>query len=198
MTVDLSPGGLVRLAAQSVKAPRPTMRRLLDLNLPASVLWHALALVIVLSVILAELGNILIRAALPPGMSPPVFLSPVLFGALQFAAMVVIIGLVDRVGRAMGGKGDFAGALMTVTWVQAIMVLLQIAQSLMLFIAPPFAGLLLIAGVVLFFYLLSAFVAELHGFASVGRTFAMILFVMVGVALAISFFLTLSGVTITP
>lgn len=54
----------------------------------------------------------------------------------------------------------------------------------------------MIVGLGLFLYLLAAFVAELHGFASVGRTFAMILFVLMGVALGLSFILTLIGVTV--
>ena len=196
MTDLVSVRGLLGLAADSVRAPRPTFARLLALGIPRQVLWEALILVVVVSVILAELGNMILRATIGADGEAPQFLSPFAFGALQFVVLVTSALLIDRVGRAMGGTGDLAAALLAVTWLQFVMIVLQLIQSVLLLVLPGAAGIVLILGIVLFLYLLTAFVAELHGFVSMGRTFAMIFFVMMGVALALSFVLTLTGVAV--
>jgi hypothetical protein len=48
----------------------------------------------------------------------------------------------------------------------------QAAQLLALVVVPPLADLLSLGGLVLFLWLLTAFVAEVHSFASMGRVFA--------------------------
>ncbi|SPJ22725.1 Yip1 family protein [Palleronia abyssalis] len=193
---DLSFGTLLRLAGETVRDPRVTFARLRNLDLPQGALWEALVLVVVVSVLMAELGNMLLLATIPEGTDAPQFLSPFVFGALQFVILAVSVILIDRVGRAMGGEGRVEDALLAVVWLQFIMICLQVVQSAFLFILPGVAGLILIAGIGLFLYLLTAFVAELHGFASMGRVFGMILVVLVGVALGLSFILTLTGVTV--
>lgn len=196
MSLDLSLRGLVGLAVETVRAPRPTFARLRQLDLPQGALWQALMLVVVISVILAELGNMALLAMLGPDADAPQFLDPFAFGAIQFGVLVLTVVLIVRVGRMMGGAGTTADALLAVAWLQFVMICLQLVQSVLLLVMPGVAGVVLVLGLALFFYLLSAFVAELHGFASIGRTFAMILFVMVGVALGLSFLLTLLGVTV--
>ena len=197
MSLDLSLPGLTKLAVLTVRDPRRTFRKLLKLNPPQQVLWEAMILVVVLSVIFAEIGNMLVVARVGTGAEEiPQFLSPFAFGGLQLLVLIVSIVLIDRVGRAMGGKGDLSGAILAVTWLQFVMMGLQIVQTVVLLVMPGLAGVVLMAGIGLFLYLLTAFVAELHRFPSMGRTFAMIFFVMIGVALGLSFILTLAGVTV--
>ena len=88
MTDLVSVRGLLGLAADSVRAPRPTFARLLALGIPRQVLWEALILVVVVSVILAELGNMILRATIGADGEAPQFLSPFAFGALQFVVLV--------------------------------------------------------------------------------------------------------------
>ena len=192
----LSPGVLMQLAIATIRAPRPTLSRLQELNLPRQALWEALFLVVVVSVILAELGNLALVALAPAGTDAAQFLSPFAFGAIQFVILALSVVLIDKVGSAMGGHGRTEDALLAVVWLQFVMICLQIVQTLFLFILPGIAALILIGGLVLFLYLLTAFVTELHGFESQGRVFAMIVFVMIGVALGLSLILSLLGVTV--
>jgi hypothetical protein len=55
---------------------------------------------------------------------------------------------------------------------QFILLCVQGAQLVALLVVPPLADLLSVAGLVVFLWLLTAFVAELHGFASMGRVLA--------------------------
>ncbi len=188
--------GLLRLALQTVRQPRTTLGALLALDLPRQALWLAMVLVVVVSVILAEIVNIVLVATVGDGDVTGPVLSPFAFGGIQMMILILSVVLIDRVGRMMGGTGTVEGAILAVTWLQFIMICLQVAQSVALVLFPFGATVIVLFGVALFLYLLTAFVAELHGFASMGRTFGMILMVFVGVALGLSFILTLAGVTV--
>ena len=80
--------------------------------------------------------------------------------------------IAHRIGRAFGGVGSLADAFLVVIWLQLIMLFVQLAQLLALILAPPLAGLLGLAGFVLFLWLLVNFIAELHGFRSLGAILA--------------------------
>lgn len=188
-------GGLVRLAVRTVREPRPVFTELRALYLPREALWQALIAVVAVSVILAELVNMVLAAALGGPAGQPI-LSPLAFAGIQLGILLLSVALIDRVGRMMGGRGDLDGAILAVVWLQFVMVCLQIVQSVLLLLFPFGAALVVILGIAIFLYLLTAFVAELHGFDSTGRVFAMILFVLMGVALGLSFVLTLAGVTV--
>ena len=194
--MNLTLGTVVSTAVQSVREPRLTFAQLRALDLPRQSLWEGLIVVVALSVLLAELGNVILMASLPEASDAQPFLSPFALGGMQLGIFVITIFLIDWVGRIMGGAGDLNGAILAIVWVQVIMVLLQVVQTVLLLVAPGLSALVLIAGLGMFLYLLAAFIAELHGFTSVGRTFAMILFVLMGVALGLSFILTLIGVTV--
>ena len=90
-------------------------------------------------------------------------------GAVQGLALTVI--LIHRVGRAFDGHGTFADALLVVVWLQLLMLALQVLQLIATLVAPPFAGIIGLAGFAVFLWLMTAFIAELHGFRSRARVF---------------------------
>lgn len=196
MSEFMSFGGLVRLAGRTIRAPRETYAALRGLDLPRETLWQAMLLVVIVSVLLAEAVNMVLAAALPEAQAGTPLLGPFAFAGIQLGMLILSVVLIHRIGRMMGGSGDLDGAILAVTWLQFIMICLQVVQSAALVIFPFGSALIVLLGIVLFLYLLTAFVAELHGFPSMGRTFAMILFVFMGVALCLSFLLTLAGVTV--
>lgn len=187
---------LLPMALASIRQPREAFGRLLRLDLPAGVLWQALLLVVVISVLMAEATALLVRPDPAPDNAIVVPV-PFVFGAIQFAVLALTVLAIDRIGRAMGGSGTLPGALLAVVWLQFVMICLQVVQSLVIILIPPLGGLIVMGGLVLFLYLLTNFIAELHGFTSRGRVFGMIVFVLIGVALALSFLLTLLGVTVS-
>ncbi len=196
MTELTSLGGLVRLALRTIREPRATFAALRALDLPREALWQAMVLVVVVSVLLAEAVNLVLAAIVPAAGAGTPLAGPFAFGGIQLAMLFLSVVLIDRIGRLMGGTGDLDGAILAVTWLQFIMICLQVVQSAALVLFPFGAAVIVLLGIALFLYLLTAFVAELHGFPSMGRTFAMILFVFMGVALGFSFLLSLAGVTV--
>ena len=164
---------LLSLIGTTLRAPRDAADRILALDLPREVWWQALAAVVILSMLLAQAINLLIPAPMDPFMA--MFaqgpLAMVLFQGMLAVAMVFVM---DRVGRAFGGQGDFDGALRLTAWLHVVMFALQLGQTLILLLLPPLANLAGIAIMVLNLWILTSFVAQLHGFRSMGAVFGMI------------------------
>jgi hypothetical protein len=190
MTLTLN--GLLTMAWRTVKNPREGATEVLSLGVPREALWPALALVVVLSIILAQITSILVTGE--PGMAGmPV--GPAATGFIQLLLLVAMVVAIFWIGRAMGGTGSFQEAILLVAWLQFIMICIQAIQTVTLLILPPLAGLIGLAGLVLFMWLLTNFVAALHGFASLLQVFMMIVVSAFGIAFGLSLILTLIGVS---
>ena len=86
--------------------------------------------------------------------------------------------------------------VLLIAWLQFIMVCIQVVQTALMLIVPPFASLLGIAGLVLFMWLLTNFIAVIHGFRSLGQVFVMILVSLFVLAFVLSILLSIAGVTV--
>jgi hypothetical protein len=69
--------------------------------------------------------------------------------------------------------------------VGVVMVALQLVQFVAFLLSPALAGMIGLAGLVLFFWLMSSFIAELHGFASRGAVFVGIIGVIIATGLVL-------------
>ncbi|MCU0853827.1 MAG: YIP1 family protein, partial [Rhodobacteraceae bacterium] len=157
--MTLTMNNLVAMAWRSVKNPREGAAEILALGVPREALWPALALVVVLSILLANVTALLLAgdaaAAMPVG--------PAATGFIQLALLVVMVFAVFWIGRAMGGTGSFEESVLIVAWLQFIMVCLQVVQAGILVISTPVAEIFGLLGVLVFLWLLTNFVAVLHG-----------------------------------
>lgn len=168
--MDLTLAGLLTMARDTVSAPRDGARRVLALGLPMRTAWIALALMAVGSALLTHLSYML---SPPPTQDffAQAMSSPLRTAVLQGAVMAVGAWAMFAAGAARGGTGSLSGAISLLAWLQFILLVLQVAQLVAQVILPPLAGLIGFAGVVLFFWLLTSFVMELHGFKSGVATF---------------------------
>ena len=191
MTLTLN--GLIAMAWRTVKNPREGATELLSLGIPREALWPALVLVVVLSILLAQMTSLLVTGGMGMAGMP---VGPAATGFIQLLLLVVMVFSIFWIGRSMGGTGSFEETILLVAWLQFVMVCLQVVQAVALLILPPVAGLIGIAGLVLFLWLLTNFVAVLHGFSSLIQVFLMILVSAFGIAFGLSIILTLIGVTV--
>lgn len=181
----------LRLARLSLADPQKGARAVLNLGIPMPARTVGLVLMAVASAILMHIGALL----LPPTEDPVAnFItgSPIRSAVVQWLILFLSVVLIDRIGRARGGTGSFADAMLIVVWLQILMLALQAVQLLALVIVPPLAALLNIAGLLLFFWLMTSFIAELHGFASRQAVF----FGIVVTAIAVAFVLVVVVVLI--
>lgn len=195
MTLDLPT--LLRHVIGSLGAPRDEARWIMSIDLPRASRWQALLLIVVISVILAQISMVLVPMQGDVIMAP-LMMNPVMAGIIQMSLLVLMVFATYWIGRAMGGTGGFGNTILVVAWIQFVMVCLQVIQTVSMVLIPPLAGMISVVGFVLFFWLLTNFIAELHGFQSLGRVFLMILLSMFGFAFGLSLILTLIGVSAIP
>jgi Yip1 domain len=156
---------IIALARLCLKDPRAGARALLAMGVPLPARTAGLVLVAVLSAILFHLGFVF----LPPGddaLGQFMNQSPIRTAVIQWLILAATVLGIYRIGRAFGGTGSLPDALLVVVWLQVIMLAVQAVQLLCLMLVPVLGGLVSMAGFILFFWLLTSFIAELHGFAS--------------------------------
>lgn len=172
--MNLTLANLLQMARFTVQSPREGARMVMALNVPVEARWVALALMAVGSAMLTALS----LALLPPevmALAGPQLPRPLVSAGLQLCALVVAVHATYRIGKWRGGHGSFADALLLIVWLQFILLILQAAQLLAQVLLPPLSDLIGLAGIALFFWLMTNFVAELHGFQSLLSVFLGIL-----------------------
>ncbi|MEM0945982.1 MAG: Yip1 family protein [Pseudomonadota bacterium] len=193
--MNLSLNSLLAMAGRTVQNPREGASEVLSLGIPRDALWMIVMLVVVLSVILNELSSIaaVVRGGVP--VNGPV-ISPIPFAIMQFVAIFGIAGATHAIGRAMGGTGGFPEALLLTAWLQFVMLLVSVVQLVAALILPGMVGIILVLSLALFLWLLTNFVAVLHGFRSLGQVFVMILVSTFAIAFVLSLVLAILGIGI--
>jgi hypothetical protein len=180
---------IVALARLTLNDPRGGVRALLAMGVPLPARTAGLLLVAVSSALLLHLGFLFI-----PGTDDPLaqFMSqsPFRTAVIQWGILAATVLFIYQIGRAFGGRGSLTDALLVVVWLQVIMLAVQIVQLLSMILFAPLAGLVNLAGLILFFWLFTSFIAELHGFASRWAVLAGI--IGSGFAIAIVFAVVLS------
>ena len=159
------------LIRDSLTRPRAAARRVLDLGLPNEVLLMALVAVTSAGMVLAYAAARLAGGGID-AMTMAVLQAPLMGAVFQLLVMGAIALGASRIGRIFGGRGADRDALALVVWLNVIMLLAQLAQIAALVILPPLAFLLAVATLIWLLWAFSNFVAEMHGFASVGAVLA--------------------------
>ncbi|WP_103256298.1 YIP1 family protein [Tabrizicola aquatica] len=164
------PARILELVGLSLRDPRAGLRALQAEQVPLAARSAGLLLMAVLSTILLQAGFVLA----PPGPDPvAIFLaqSPFQTAVVQWLVLILSAVLIFRVGRAFDGHGSLADAILVVVWLQLVMLGVQLLQLTAFLLVPPLGGLLGIIGFGVFLWLSVNFIAELHGFRSLGLVF---------------------------
>ncbi|MCR9157118.1 MAG: YIP1 family protein [Rhodobacteraceae bacterium] len=184
--------GFLRLAVNTVSAPRDVARLLLAMNLPTQALWLAFALVIVLNTLMFSASLMLVPA---DDMFGPVLANPTVFGAMLAVSVAALIVAVTLCGRPLGGRAGYAQMAILVIWMQALRVLLQglvaVVGPLSLFLS----GILISAGSVLGIWIFVNFIDVAHETNSLLRAGLVLLLAVVGMMLGLSMIFSLLGVS---
>ena len=116
--------------------------------------------------------------------------SPMRIAVLQVGGMLLTSTLVYFVGRACGGIGSFADAIMAIAWLQLFMLVLQLGEILLMVAGLSNLALfvpLLSLGV--FPWFLTMFVTEIHAFQSPAKVLGGIVVTVVATSFLLSFVL---------
>ena len=190
----ISPAGLLRMLALTLRAPGQAARFLIGLNLSRAVLWQALALVTVLSVLVAAISPVPMPDAEAVGGAEGVAMTPFTSVVVLGFVMVMMAFALQITGAALGGKGSLAATLTLVVWLEVLAVAVRIVQGVGLLVAPVLGGLVWMAGVAVLFWTLINFINALHGFGSLGKSVLTLLLAVTGISLGTAVILTLINV----
>lgn len=176
------------LLGLTLRSPAQAAGQILAADLPVAARWALGALVISLAGILAGIATAMLPATAPDQMSLYEWISrqPLILAGLQLLGLALTASLMSGVGRIFGGEGSFEDALILAVWIEAIALMIQALQIVLLPIAPDLSVMLSLAAAGMFFYLTVQFTKVLHGFRNGWK----VLFVMIGTMLALGFVLS--------
>lgn len=172
------------LAQLTLQDPRQAARVLLAEDVPMRARTAGLLLVAVVSALLASLQVGTDLQGLDP-LSAFMLASPFRAALFQWLFLALSVVLIHRVGRAFDGRGSLPDALLIVVWLQLLMLALQLLQLAATLVAPPLSGVIGLAGFALFLWLMTAFIAELHGFRNRGLVFLGMLLTTLGTGMVL-------------
>ena len=188
----MTPEAYLRLAWQSVIAPREVAQLLLSLRLGHEALLVSAALVLVLNTALVRASALITPPdpAIAPFVEQPLTFFMGLGGILALVALVL-----TWCGRALGGEGRIEDVGVLMIWLQGLRVLAQIVMLVLVPLAPALALVVSLGASAIGLWILVNFVAEAHRFETLGKAVFVLLLAVTGLALGMSFFFTLIGAT---
>ncbi len=172
--MNLTPQGVFLAARDTLINPRAAAAEIIALRLNEVEGFMAIAVTAAVATLLTALMQGVL-GPVPDQAMQDLFNRPFVLAVSQFSLMAVAAYLMSRVGRAFGGNGTMAQALSLVAWLEAVLILLQLAEVLVILIVPVLALPIGLASLFAFFYLLTHFTAALNGFTSLIKTFFAIL-----------------------
>jgi hypothetical protein len=190
--------GLVQdLLVRTLTEPRAAAVKLIGMNLPGEARWMAFVITVILTVLVTQ--SVLLISPLPPG-SPwaAMMRDPVSSALTQGVFVLGAAWAMAAVAGWFGGRARFADTLLAVSWIEFVLLVVEVVQILVLFALPFLSLPLAILTVVLFFWLLTQFTASLNGFVSLPKVFAGVLATMVVGGFLAIFVLGLFGLVTPP
>jgi len=180
---------LIGYIVQSILMPAVVARQIMTLSLSRGLLWQALLLMVILGVLTSALtqGAVL---RLPLGTAT-VDVTPLSYALILGGSLVMLVFALHYTGQMLGGTGSFAATLALVVWLEAVAVLVRVAQALLLLALPGFSGIVAILGLCILGWCMLNFVDVLHGFQSLGRAALTLVLAVIGITFGMAIILTL-------
>ncbi|PZQ99525.1 MAG: YIP1 family protein [Cereibacter sphaeroides] len=188
--MELSLSRLFSEAIYSLQHPREGIRRMMDMEMPSQARWLALGLMAISAAILTHISLALIPVS-DRDILVEMMLSPIRTAILQVVALVAAVYMIFWVGRSRGGRGSLDDTVVAMAWLQFIMLCIQIMQLLVQVLLPPLAAPLNLLGFAIFLWLLTNFVAEVHGFRSLFLVFGALMLGLIVLAIVLAIFLAM-------
>lgn len=177
----------------TLRQPGVAARSILLRQWPNEAIWTGLFLAVILNALFfGGLGLILPDSSELAmfDMSPE---SPGLSLMVSALRSVLFAAMLTLGGRWLGGTGHFMSILSLLVWDQLLQLALMSVAVVIMLISPQLGNMVfLVIGLVLLFVLLN-FVNEAHGFASLWRSFAVVLMASMVMFFAMIFIVGLLG-----
>ena len=171
--------GLVRL---SLTRPQEAARRVLEAGHNLWVGVQALMLVAVLEAF--EYGLLTGGRLELPTLGATVRIAPLAYALIVFGALTGSGVALGWAGRALGGQGRVADAVVLVAWLQVVLLVLHVGLVVIALLLPPLTPLAILAVLGAFLWCLLGFAQALHGIGP-GRALGAVLLAGLGFLLGV-------------
>jgi hypothetical protein len=184
-----------RLLVQMIREPATVAGMITGAGLPRNVLWSALALVTILSVLLVALIGLALPAdPMNAPAGPPI--TPLTYAVILGGSLVITIFALHFTGLMLGGKGAFEDTLALVVWLQVLLLVLQAAQAVLLVALPLMGSIAALASVAIALWVLVNFINVAQRFDSLGRAALTLVAALLGVGVGLSVLLGIIGASV--
>ncbi|MEM9581986.1 MAG: Yip1 family protein [Pseudomonadota bacterium] len=177
---------LLQMVQFSVQSPKQGAQMVLDAKPAREILWLMLALVVALSVILAQLMTYMVPVPNDTGTLMPFQSSPVMFALIMWGLLVLMVFCTHYIGAMFGGTGEFDDSLTIVIWLQTILLVIQAAQLVIALVSPSISGIIGLLFGLFSIWIFINFVAVVHAFQSLTYVFIGLILSVFGVVFGLS------------
>ncbi len=181
-----------QLVMDTIVAPRAAAQRVLAMPVPVAALVEAAVAIACVGLVFGYVASALSGGPVDP-VSTAVLGVPLVGALVQLAVMAVVTGLTWRVGGLFGGRGSLIGAAQAVIWLNAVTLVLQLAQIAALAVVPPLATLVALGALFWLLWAYANFVTELHGFETPVVVLGVVILTVIALALGLSILARLLG-----
>jgi hypothetical protein len=181
MRADLE--SLAHLIMQSFLQPTVAARRITGTDWPRAALWQGLVAVTALSILSLTLmpGPMPDIVLLPTG-GPTMTLRPFASAMVLGAMLTITVFTLFYTGQALGGQGDFAGAIAMVAWLELLAIVLRVIGILVQAALGQGAfDVVSVLGFAALIWITVTFLAALHGFDGFGRAILTLVLALIGI-----------------
>ena len=148
--------------------PASGARAVLSMGVPREHHWTLFLLAIALSGAIYQLTVLILQPEAPEGARLP---SGFTAAAVTGGSILLLAAAIGWIGRLAGGTGPLENVLLLVIWFQFVLIALQVIEIAVMLIAPFLGSVVFIAFVAYVVWVLTNFIAVVHGFRSLGRVF---------------------------
>ena len=187
MTTPTNPmtlGDVSALLRLTLTQPAEAARAVIGMGLPREHHWTLFLLAIALSGAVWQLTVLVLRPEAPEGMALP---SGLTAAAVTGGSILLLAAAIRWIGRLAGGSGSLEQIMLLMIWFQIVLVALQVVEIVAMLVAPVLGPVVFFVVAAITLWVLTNFIAVVHGFRSLGRVFLG----MVVAAFALAFVLSL-------
>ena len=181
---------------RSFSEPQVVARELMALRLDMQTRLLAMVLVVVMTAILGTLAQMVFVVITKLDLGE--LTAPVAVVGLQIALILYGSFVLSFVGQRFGGQGNFADALLLLTWIEFVLMVGQTIQVVLMVFFPISATIMSILLVGLMFWLMVQFSMALHGFTNPFAVAVGVLLTFIGSALVAGLVLVSTGLLQVP
>ncbi|MEY8882554.1 YIP1 family protein [Donghicola sp. XS_ASV15] len=186
MTLNVST--IWQLILATLRDPDAVAESLLGMRLQPLAVWHIFGLTVIASVLMFFGTEVLLPSGLGT-MVPPFMLTVVMGANLAVMSFAMLAS-----GRALEGAARLDQVVLLMSWVQTMLIALQIPQSVLALAFPSIGPLFAFVVIGYALWLTTRFIKVAHGFETAGRAVATVVFGFVGITFGMVLLLALLGV----